>query len=69
MDSSSKPASKSHRLPHQFHFDHGLEAIEFALIGALMAVVILAAIPLLEQGIMNVFQSVMTVITNADPGL
>jgi len=69
MDSSQGKSGKTHRSPYWFHDEHGMEAIEFALVGAVMTVLIVAAIPLLGGGIYSVFESVITAINSVStPG-
>ena len=69
MDLSHDVADRAHRDSRRFHNEHGLEAIEVALIGALMTVLVVAAFPLLSDGIYSVFESVMSVINGVESGL
>jgi len=69
MDSSHDLADRTHRDLSRFRNEHGLEAIEFALIGALMTVLVVAAFPLLSDGIYSVFETVMSVINGVEAGI
>jgi Flp pilus assembly pilin Flp len=69
MDSSHDLGDLTHRGSRLFRNEHGMEAIEFALIGALMTVLLVAALPLLGDGIHSVFETVMSVINGVEAGL
>ena len=69
MDSSHDLADRTHRDSCRFRNEHGIEAIEFALIGALMTVLVVAAFPLLSDGIYSVFETIMSVINGVEEGL
>lgn len=65
MDSAQIKTDRTGHVPLSVRSERGIEAIEVALLGALMAVVILAAIPLLGDSIYNIYEDVMTVINGA----
>ncbi|HSK90611.1 MAG TPA: hypothetical protein VK875_04795 [Euzebyales bacterium] len=69
MDSSQGNLGTTHRSRARLRSECGIEAIEFALIGALMTVLIVAALPLLGDSIYGVFETVMTVVNGAGAGL
>ena len=47
----------------------GIEAVEYALVGAIMAVLIVTAFSLLGDSVYSVFETVMTVINGVGTGL
>jgi len=49
--------------------EQGVEALEVALIGVLVIIVLLAAIPLLGEGIGTAFADVTSAIENAGAGI
>lgn len=67
MNSPHDNPEQNYHPPPQMGAEHGMEAIEFALVGALMAVAIIAAIPLLGDSLYSVFEIVMNVINSAAP--
>jgi len=49
--------------------ESGIEAVEYALVGAIMAVLIVTAFSLLGDSVYSVFETVMTVINGVGTGL
>jgi len=68
MDSPDNPADRMHCIRRRLHSEHGLEAIEFALIGAIMTVMIVAGFTVLGDGIYSVFETILNAINSAGTG-
>ena len=69
MDSSHELVDRMRCTSRRFRSERGIEAVEYALIGAIMAVLIVTAFSLLGDSVYSVFETVMTVINGVGTGL
>lgn len=67
METSNHDTRKAERVRHRLPLETGLEAVEFALIAALIVGILVISMPILTDSIYGVYESVMTTINEANP--
>ena len=65
MDTPQHSTDERQHARSRLRSDYGLEAVEFALIAALVVAILVAALPTLQDSITGVYTSVMETINGA----